>query len=177
MARRLQWRTRENTSVMGSRIVWREWRRIWVAHRVYLVLVEVKIILGEGGEEEHDLGLDNGMYIRVGRIVVVHCTARSSCPSAGRLRATRSHACTGSRFRDNFVGVGWKRVGWKAPFVGRESLDDPLHKTCPRFRRGAKYSHRQPRQSPARDPAPRGIFQSEIQFLWRRSIVISSTKA
>jgi len=110
-----------NTSVVGSRIAegWDE--RIWGTHRVYLVLIEVKIILGEGGEEEHDLGLDNGVYVRIGRIVVVHCTARSSCPSAGRLRATRSHACTGSRFRDNVVGMGWKGVGWEALFVGRES--------------------------------------------------------
>jgi len=92
---------------------------------VYLVLIDVKIILGEGGEEEHNLGLDNGVYVRIGRIVVVHCTARSSCPSAGRLRATGGHACAGSRFRDNVVGVGWKRVGWEASFVGRESLDDP----------------------------------------------------
>jgi len=92
---------------------------------VYLVLIDVKIILGKGGEEEHDLSLDNGVYVRVGRIVVVHCTARSSCPSAGRLRATRSHACTGSRFRDSVVGVDWERVGWEASFVGRERLDDP----------------------------------------------------
>ena len=42
----------------------------------------------------------------------------------------------------------------------------PLHKTCPRFKCAAEYSHNQLRQSPARDPAPRGIFQSEIQFLW-----------
>ena len=82
-----------------------------IAHRVYLVLIEVKIILGKGGEEEHNLGLDNCVYVRIGRIVVVHCTARSSCPSAGRLRATRSHACTGSRFRDGVVGMGWKKVG------------------------------------------------------------------
>ena len=80
---------------------------------MYLILIEVKIILREGGEEEHDLGLDNGVYVWIGRIVVVHCTARSSCPSAGRLRATRSHACTGSRFRDSVVGTDWKKVGWK----------------------------------------------------------------
>jgi hypothetical protein len=72
---------------------------------VYLVLIEVEIILGEGGEEKHDLGLDNGVYIWIGRSVV-HCTTGSSCPSAGRLRATSSHACTGSRFRDNFVWMG-----------------------------------------------------------------------
>ena len=86
--------------------------RIWGSHRVYLVLIEVEIILGEGGEKKHDLGLDNGVYVWIGRIVV-HCTARSSCPSAGRLRATRSHACTGSRFRDNVVGMDWKKDGWK----------------------------------------------------------------
>lgn len=80
---------------------------------MYLVLIEVKIILGEGGEQEHNLGLDNGVYIRIGRIVV-HCASRSPCASAGRLRATRSHACNGSRFRDNVVWVGWKMVGWKA---------------------------------------------------------------
>ena len=79
---------------------------------MYLVLIEVKIILGKGGEEKHDLGLDNGVYVWIGRIVV-HCTARSSCASAGGLRATRSHARNGSRFRDNVVWVGKKKVGWK----------------------------------------------------------------
>lgn len=113
-----------------------------VTHRVYLVLIEVKIILGEGGEEEHDLGLDNGVYVRIGRIVAVHCTARSSCPSAGRLRATRSHACTRSRFRDNVVGMDWKKVEWKDSVRRtREFGWSPFHKTCPRFRRAAKYGH------------------------------------
>jgi hypothetical protein len=74
---------------------------------VYLGLIEVEIILGKGGEEKHDLGLDNGVYVWIGRIVV-HCTAGSSCPSAGRLHATKSQAYTGSRFRDNVVWVDWK---------------------------------------------------------------------
>ena len=90
---------------MSSRIAERIIAEDRDAHRVYLVLIEVEIIFGKGGEEEHDLGLDNGVYVWIGRIVV-HCTTRSSCASAGRLRATRSHACNGSRFRDNVVCVG-----------------------------------------------------------------------
>ena len=90
---------------MGSGIVVRITAEDRGTYRVYLVLIEVKIVLGEGGEEKHDLGLDNGVYVWIGRIVV-HCTTRSSGASAGRLRATRSHACNGSRFRDNVVWVG-----------------------------------------------------------------------
>lgn len=95
-----------NTSVMGSGIAGRIVAEDRGAHRVYLVLIEVKIILGEGGEEKHNLSLDNGVYVWIGR-VVVHCTARSSCASVGRrLRATRGYACNGSRFRDDVVWVG-----------------------------------------------------------------------
>lgn len=90
---------------MDSRIAERITAEGQGAYRVYLILIEVKIVLGEGGEEKHNLGLDNGVYVWIGRIVV-HCTTRSSCASAGRLRATKSHACSGSRFRDNVVWVG-----------------------------------------------------------------------
>jgi hypothetical protein len=70
-----------------------------------------------------------------------------------------------------FVVVSWgwagKRSGGKVPFVGRVSLDDPPPQNLPKIQ---VCSQIRPRQSPARDPVPREIFQSEIQFLWHHPL-------